>query len=96
MQELRYLSGVASLELNRDKCAGCGMCTVVCPHRVFEFREGKAEAVDRDACMECGACALNCPTGAIRVSPGVGCAQAIIKGWLTGGPPNCDCGSDCC
>ena len=41
--------------------------------------------------MECGACALNCVPGAINVKPGVGCAQAIINGWLTGSEPNCDC-----
>jgi hypothetical protein len=47
--------------------------------------------------MECGACALNCAAGAIEVHAGVGCAAAIIKGWITGGEPNCDCGAgDCC
>jgi hypothetical protein len=35
--------------------------------------------------------------GAIEVHAGVGCAAAIIKGWITGGEPNCDCGAgDCC
>ena len=41
--------------------------------------------------MECGACALNCVPGALSVEPGVGCAQAIINGWLTGSEPSCDC-----
>ena len=34
--------------------------------------------------MECGACAQNCATGAIRVTPGVGCAAYIIKKWIKG------------
>ncbi|HEX3031965.1 MAG TPA: ferredoxin, partial [Bacillota bacterium] len=43
---------------------------------------------------------MNCPTGAISVRAGVGCAYAVIRGLLTGGPPSCDCGGgdgdSCC
>ncbi|MCO5387513.1 hypothetical protein [Desulfosporosinus sp.] len=33
---------------------------------------------------------------ALEVKPGVGCASAIIKGWLTGSEPNCDCSDGSC
>ena len=33
--------------------------------------------------MECGGCAKNCPEEAISVNPGVGCAAAIIAGWIS-------------
>ena len=93
---MTYLKNVASLCLLPEKCIGCGMCANVCPHRVFEITDGKARIIN-DRCMECGACALNCPTNAIEVHAGVGCAAAIIKGWLTGSEPSCDCDrSDCC
>ena len=86
MQGFRYLEGVATLELDRDACVGCGLCSQVCPHGVFAMAdaktEGKAEVRDRDACMECGACMANCPTGAVDVTPGVGCAAYIIQVWL--------------
>ena len=92
----KYLKNVSTLRLLDDKCVGCGMCAVVCPHRVFSLYGGKAKIVN-DRCMECGACSLNCPVGAIEVNAGVGCAAAIIKGWVTGSEPSCDCsGSDCC
>lgn len=95
--KLRYLKNVATLKLDSDKCAGCGMCVSVCPHAVFELHNGKAEITDLDSCMECGACLKNCAFSAIAVSPGVGCASAIIKGMLTGTEPSCDCsGGDCC
>lgn len=88
MKDFRYIDNVATLELDIDKCIGCGMCETVCPHRVFKINDRKATMVDRNACMECGACANNCPTEAIGVSPGVGCATYIIAVWLhqlTGG-----------
>ncbi len=89
----RYLRNVATLKLNSDKCMGCKRCIEVCPHKVFSFHNGNAEINDRDSCMECGACAKNCPFHALEVTPGVGCAYAIIKGWLTGSEPSCDCSS---
>jgi ferredoxin len=95
MKGFRYLENVVTLELDREKCIGCGLCPVVCPHGVLELREGKADVVDRDACIECGACAANCPTEALSVQAGVGCASAIIHSWLTGQEPNCDCGGSC-
>ncbi|NIQ95124.1 MAG: 4Fe-4S dicluster domain-containing protein [Desulfuromonadales bacterium] len=98
MKKLRYLEGVSTFQLDTEKCSGCGMCPQVCPHGLLEMHEGKAGIVDIDRCMECGACAKNCPVEAISVEAGVGCASAIIYGWLTGNEPSCDCsgGSSCC
>lgn len=96
---LRYLSNVATLELDGEKCTGCRMCGTVCPQAVFAFENGRAVLRDLDACMECGACALNCPEGALTVRAGVGCAAGIIKGALRGTEPTCDCSSGpsgCC
>ena len=77
-----YLKDVVTLSLAEEKCVGCGMCTVVCPHEVFRLHSGKAAVADRDACMECGACAVNCPTAAVTVQSGVGCAAAVINAAL--------------
>jgi NAD-dependent dihydropyrimidine dehydrogenase PreA subunit len=95
MPSLRYMENVATLKLDTEKCIGCGLCTEVCPHAVFTIEERKAQVVDRDACIECGACVGNCPVEALTVKIGVGCASAIINGWLTGGEPSCDCGGSC-
>lgn len=96
----RYLENVATLQLNPEKCIGCGRCLEVCPHAVFKPADGKVAIQDLNSCMECGACKLNCPVSAISVSQGVGCAAAIIHGMMTGGEPSCDCSGDnndsCC
>lgn len=92
MKSQIYLKNVTTLELDVDKCIGCKMCTIVCPHHVFEIIENKAVISNKDACMECGACDLNCPVDAIKVRSGVGCASGIINGLLRGTEPTCDCG----
>lgn len=85
----KYLKDVVTLELNTDRCIGCGMCLEVCPHNVFQLHSGKVQFEDRDRCMECGACVGNCPVEALAVKAGVGCASAIIRGRLTGSAPCC-------
>lgn len=68
----RYLSNVVTLKYNEDKCTGCGMCALVCPHGIFVIDNNKAYTRDIDRCMECGACAKNCAFNAISVNAGVG------------------------
>jgi NAD-dependent dihydropyrimidine dehydrogenase PreA subunit len=99
MNGLVYLKNVVTLELDQEKCNGCRMCTIVCPHAVFEIENKKAVIVNKDFCIECGACEKNCPENAISVRSGVGCAAGIINGILRGTEPTCDCsgpGSSCC
>jgi NAD-dependent dihydropyrimidine dehydrogenase PreA subunit len=87
-----YLKDVTTLELDEQKCTGCGMCLNVCPHNVFKMDGKAAMIVDRDACMECGACSKNCPAGALQVQSGVGCASAVINGMLGRNGGECCCG----
>ncbi len=82
MQDYRYIESLATLKLDQQTCIGCGNCNTVCPHRIFDMEAKKAVIRDLDACMECGACAKNCPVDAISVTPGVGCAAAIVGSWI--------------
>jgi NAD-dependent dihydropyrimidine dehydrogenase PreA subunit len=95
MSQLAYIQGVTTLALDAARCNGCRICLTVCPHPVFRPIHGGGgpgvEIADRDACIECGACVLNCPEKALRVDPGVGCAIAILRGWLTRSKPSCGC-----
>jgi len=82
MMKSAYLSN--TLRYNPELCIGCGMCSIVCPHRVFVQNDRVAQLARSQACMECGACQRNCPTNAITVDSGVGCASAMMIAALTG------------
>lgn len=98
---MKYYGHLVQTAVSLEACTGCGMCLQVCPRHALAVSDGKARLVDRDACIECGACARNCPFQAITVNTGVGCANALIRGYLTGGPAECGCdcsgdSSSCC
>lgn len=92
MKRMTYLKNVVTLEMNTQRCTGCGMCLDVCPHHVFKMNGKSALIADRDACMECGACSQNCPADAISVQSGVGCAAAVINSMLGRNGGECCCG----
>lgn len=94
MGGLRYIEDAVTLAYDAAACTGCRQCVKVCPRGVFEMRDRRAAVVDRGACIECGACERNCEFGALKVEAGVGCAQAIVIGWLRGTEPSC--GEGCC
>jgi NAD-dependent dihydropyrimidine dehydrogenase PreA subunit len=98
MEDLKYLHAVSTLKIDTGRCTGCGMCIEVCPHDVFRIDRKKAVIHDLDACMECGACAKICPSDAIFIKPGVGCAAAIVSGWIHRKEPSCGCSDNkgCC
>ena len=91
MRQLIYLKDVVTLQLDRERCVGCGMCQVVCPHAVLHMNDGCVSIEDRDACMECGACQRNCPTEALTVQTGVGCANAVINAAFGREASSCRC-----
>ena len=55
------------VEVDKDKCIGCGACTAICPD-VFEFDDdGLAKAVKQEVNDDTIAAAEGCPTEAITV-----------------------------
>ena len=56
------------VEVDREKCTGCGECVEGCPGEVYDLADGKAEVVDVDECHGCHTCEELCESNAITVS----------------------------
>ena len=56
----------SSIEIDVDKCGGCGRCVSVCPNNSFEIIEGKSTLKDDFNCRECKVCLAACSIGAIK------------------------------
>jgi Fe-S-cluster-containing hydrogenase component 2 len=52
------------MQVDLEKCTGCGTCLEACATGAISMVEGKA-AIDFDNCLSCGACTDACPQGAI-------------------------------
>ena len=57
---------VMRLEVDAQRCSGCGSCIEMCPVDSIAVREGIAE-VDHDYCALCGACMSVCPDEALAL-----------------------------
>lgn len=54
------------IEIDEDKCNGCGACAAACHEGAIGMGDGKAKLLRDDYCDGLGDCLPTCPTGAIR------------------------------
>ena len=55
------------VQIDKEICIGCGLCTTACHNGVIEIIDGKAEIVKKDYCDGLGLCLPDCPTNAIKL-----------------------------
>ncbi len=55
------------IEIDEDKCTGCGACVTQCAEGALKIVNGKAKVVNEVFCDGLGACIGECPEGALRI-----------------------------
>lgn len=55
------------IEIDQDKCNGCGLCIPNCPEGALQIIDGKVRLISDLFCDGLGACIGHCPQGAITI-----------------------------
>ena len=55
------------VEIDEEKCDGCGLCVISCAEGALEIRDGKARIIKEIYCDGLGACIGECPQGALKI-----------------------------
>lgn len=55
------------VEINEEKCNGCGLCIEACHEGALQLIEGKARLISDVYCDGLGDCLPKCPTDAIKI-----------------------------
>jgi len=62
---------ISQIEVNQDRCSGCGICVAVCNYgatKLVESNKGMSAVIDDLKCKRCGVCSAACPTEAISIT----------------------------
>lgn len=55
------------IEIDEERCDGCGQCVLKCAEGAIEIIDGKAKLIKDSFCDGLGACLGECPQGALKI-----------------------------
>ena len=56
------------VEIDENRCSGCGQCATACAEGAIRIVEGKAKLISENFCDGLGACLGECPEGALFIT----------------------------
>lgn len=56
------------VEVDSEKCIGCGECVDICPEDVYEMQDEKSVPVNEENCVGCESCIEVCESDAITIT----------------------------
>jgi Pyruvate/2-oxoacid:ferredoxin oxidoreductase delta subunit len=77
------------IQIDRERCTGCGLCIPDCPEGALQIIDGKAHLISDIFCDGLGACIGTCPEGAISTVEREGeeySERLTMKNIINGGP----------
>jgi NAD-dependent dihydropyrimidine dehydrogenase PreA subunit len=57
-----------TVQVDQEKCIGCGECVDICPVDVYEMQDEKSVPVNEAECIGCESCVEVCEQEAITVT----------------------------
>jgi NAD-dependent dihydropyrimidine dehydrogenase PreA subunit len=55
------------IEIDEERCDGCGQCALACAEGALEIIDGKAKVISDNLCDGLGACIGECPQDALKI-----------------------------
>ncbi len=60
------MNSINPINIDREKCTGCGLCVRDCPNAHLYLEDKTAKAAET-GCIECGHCFAICPMNAVKI-----------------------------